>query len=156
MTRGKEAMTMSIVVAYDSVFGNTEEIAKAVAGALPADVIVAKADRVDAAMLAQATVLVIGSPTHGGRPTEAVKGLLGRVNDQDKAKGLKVASFDTRIPGRFPKIFGYAADRIAADLTAKGAVMVLPPEPFYVKGRNGPLKDGELEHAAEWARKLIQ
>ena len=146
---------MGIVVAYDSVFGNTEKVARAIGGALPSDTKVASADQVDAAMLGQATVLVVGSPTHGGRPTEPVKNLLDRIPGA-AAKGLKVASFDTRIPGRFPKIFGYAADRIAADLTAKGAVMVLPPEPFYVKGRNGPLKDGELEHAAEWARKLIQ
>lgn len=148
-------MKMGIVVAYDSVYGNTEEVAKAIGGALPTDTMVAKADRVDAAALGQATVLVIGSPTHGGRPTEAVKGLLGRITE-GKANGLKVATFDTRIPGRFPKIFGYAADRIAADLTAKGAVMLAPPEPFYVKGRNGPLKDGELEHAAQWAKKLSQ
>lgn len=148
-------MKMGIVVAYDSVFGNTEQVAKAIGGALPADTMVAKADHVDAAALAQATVLVVGSPTHGGRPTEAVKGLLGRI-PEGKTKGLKVAAFDTRIPGRFPKIFGYAADRIAADLTAKGAVMLVPPEPFYVKGRNGPLKDGELEHAAQWAKKISQ
>lgn len=146
---------MGIVVAYDSVFGNTEQIAKAIGSALPAGARVARADQIDEEALGQATVLVVGSPTHGGRPTEPVKNLLDRIPG-GAAKGLKVASFDTRVPGRFPKIFGYAADRIAADLTAKGAVMVLPPEPFYVKGRNGPLKDGELEHAAEWARKLIQ
>ncbi|MEW5747213.1 MAG: flavodoxin domain-containing protein [Candidatus Thermoplasmatota archaeon] len=146
---------MGVVVAYDSVFGNTEKIAMAIGGALPPDTRVAKADLVDASALAQATVLVIGSPTHGGRPTESVKGLLGRITE-GRAKGLKVAAFDTRIPGKFPKIFGYAADRIAADLTAKGAVLLVPPEPFYVKGRNGPLKDGELEHAAQWAKKLSQ
>ncbi|MGD9963000.1 MAG: flavodoxin family protein [Thermoplasmata archaeon] len=146
---------MGIIVAYDSMFGNTEKVARAIGGALPADTMVAKADQVDAAALGQATVLVIGSPTHAGRATDAVKGLLGRIPEAT-AKGLKVATFDTRMPGRFPKIFGYAADRIAADLTSKGAVLVLPPEPFYVKGREGPLKDGEIEHAAEWAKKLSQ
>lgn len=150
-----EAMTMGIIVAYDSVFGNTEKIAKVIGGALPAGSEITRADQVSAAALEQANILVVGSPTHGGRPTEAVKGLLGRI-PEGAAKKMNVATFDTRMPGRFAKIFGYAADRIAADLTAKGAAMVLPPEPFYVKGRNGPLKEGELEHAAEWARKLIQ
>lgn len=150
-----EAMTTSIIVAYDSVYGNTEKVAKAIASALPADTKVAKADQVDADTLAQTTILVIGSPTHGGRPTEAIKDLLGRI-PEDVAKGMKAAAFDTRVPGRFAKIFGYAADRTARDLTSKGVVMVVPPEPFFVTGKEGPLQEGELRRAADWARGLTR
>lgn len=146
---------MKNLVIFDSLFGNTEKIAKAIGGALPGDTDVTRAGQADPGALSQVDMLVIGSPTHGGRPTEAVKAFLARLPD-GSAEGRKVATFDTRIPGRFAKIFGYAADRMAADLTSKGAVMALPPEPFYVKGREGPLKDGELERAAEWAKKLSQ
>lgn len=144
---------MTTIVVFDSRFGNTEKIARAVCEALTGDVKVVRADQLDPGTLSQMDLLVIGSPTHGGRPTEAVKNVLSRM-PEGSAKGLRAASFDTRIPGRFPKIFGYAADRIERELVAKGAVMVAPPEPFYVTGREGPLKDGELEHAAAWARGL--
>jgi hypothetical protein len=33
---------------------------------------------------------------------------------------------------------------------------VAPPEGFIVKGREGPLKDGELERAAGWAKGILE
>ena len=70
--------------------------------------------------------------------------------------GKKVAAFDTRIPTKIVKIFGFAADRIAKNLKDKGANLVVPAEAFYVAGKEGPLKDGELERAAFWAKTLIK
>jgi hypothetical protein len=38
----------------------------------------------------------------------------------------------------------------------KGGELVFPPEGFLVKKSEGPLKDGELERAAEWAKGLVK
>jgi len=35
-------------------------------------------------------------------------------------------------------------------------VLVGTPEGFLVKGKKGPLKEGELERAAGWARSLLE
>ena len=61
---------------------------------------------------------------------------------------MNVATFDTRISAKWVGIFGYAAAKIARNLKKKGGNLILNPEPFYVNGTEGPLKDGELERAA--------
>ncbi len=52
------------------------------------------------------------------------------------------------------KMGGYAAPRIVEALKKKGGNLVVPPEGFLVKDREGPLKEGELERAATWAKGL--
>jgi hypothetical protein len=72
------------------------------------------------------------------------------------------AAFDTRIALedinspilRFlVNIGGYAAPSIGKRLEKAGARLVASPEGFAVKGTEGPLKEGEVERAAEWARR---
>jgi flavodoxin len=73
-----------------------------------------------------------------------------------------VASFDTGISSLgkgvglrlLVKVFGYAAERIAKELEAKGGKPVVPPEGFFVEDREGPLKEGELKRASEWAKRI--
>jgi hypothetical protein len=45
---------------------------------------------------------------------------------------------------------------IADKLVEKGGRLIFPPEGFYVSGTEGPLKDGELERAAEWGKNCWQ
>jgi flavodoxin I len=71
-------------------------------------------------------------------------------------EGINVAAFDTRMSTRWVRIFGYAAGRIAKSLQEKGGTLVGSPQAFYVRGSKGPLKEGELEHAAEWAKKIVE
>jgi hypothetical protein len=54
------------------------------------------------------------------------------------------------------KIIGYAAPRIAGGLQAKGGRLAAPPEGFFVQEKEGPLKQGELERAASWAKSLAE
>jgi hypothetical protein len=51
-------------------------------------------------------------------------------------------------------IFGYAADPIAKGLVKKGAELKGTAEGFFVNASEGPLRDGELERAAAWAKEL--
>ena len=80
-------------------------------------------------------------------------------------KGVKVAAFDTRIStvdansrllNILVKLFGYAAKPIADRLEKKEGSLIIPPEGFFVKDSEGPLKDCELERAADWAKLIIK
>ena len=146
---------MKALVIYDSTYGNTEKIAKAIGAALTGDVKVLRAGEVNAAELNGYDLLVIGSPTYGGRPMPSVAELLNKI-PESAIKGKNVAAFDTRIPSKMAKIFGYAADRIAKSLKDKGANLLVPSEGFFVTGKAGPLKEGELERAADWAKTPVK
>jgi hypothetical protein len=53
-------------------------------------------------------------------------------------------------------VFGYAAGRIANNLKKKGSTLIASPEGFFVTGGQGPLKEGELERAAAWAKGILE
>ena len=146
---------MKALVVYDSTYSNTEKIAKAIGSGIKGDVKVLRAAEANPADFASFDLIVIGSPTYGGRPMPSVADLMNKISES-VIKGKNVAAFDTRIPTKNVKIFGFAADRIAKNLKDKGANLVVPPEGFYVAGKEGPLKEGELERAAAWAKTLIK
>jgi flavodoxin len=158
---------MKALVVYDSVFGNTERIARAIGNALggPEDVETLSVSNVKPEQLTGLRLLIVGSPTRGFRPTPATSNLLKHI-PKNGLKGVKVAAFDTRLTVEaiessvfilhiLVNIFGYAARPIADRLEKKGGELVVPPEGFFVRGTEGPLMEGELERAAGWA-KLIR
>jgi flavodoxin len=145
---------MKVLVVYDSAFGNTEKIARSMGSALQGTVKVLKASEVSASELESLDFLVAGSPTYGGRPTQAMQDFL-KVIPENALKGVSAASFDTRVPTKFVKLFGFAAPKIASDLKAKGA-QVVASEGFFVKGKEGPLTDGETERASTWIKDLAK
>ncbi len=49
-----------------------------------------------------------------------------------------------------------AAGRISGNLKGKGGTLMAFPEGFFVKGTKGPLKEGELERAADWAKGILE
>lgn len=146
---------MKALVVYDSVHGNTEKIARAIGDAIAGEVEVHRAGEVNVSELDTFDLIVVGSPTHGGRPTPAVRGFLDEA-PASALKGAKVAAFDTRLPAKWVRIFGFAAGRIGDSLKRKGGELVVPPEPFFVEGTEGPLKQGELERAAGWAEDVVK
>ena len=147
---------MKALIIYDSVYGNTEKIAKAMAEAItpPDGVKVLRAGEVNPSELTSIDLLIVGSPTHGGRPTSSVQEFLNKVT-QPSLKGINVAAFDTRATSKFARVFGYAAGRIGGHLKRKGGVLIASPEGFFVTGTKGPLKEGELERAAVWAKGIL-
>jgi len=152
-----EVSLMKALVVYDSVYGNTEKIARAIGEAITpsGEVKVLRASEMNTSGLASLDLLIVGSPVHGGRPTPAVQDFLSKMAQQS-LKDIKVAAFDTRATSKFAKIFGNAAGRIAGQLTKKDGVLIVPPEGFFVTGTKGPLKEGELERAAAWAKGLLE
>lgn len=156
---------MKALIIYDSMFGNTEQVAQVMAAALAdtAEVAARRVGDVQPAELTGLDLLIVGSPTQGFQPLPAIKKLLDRIPPQG-LKGVKVAAFDTRIAvedvgNRFltfmVNLFGYAAKPIANRLQKKAGALIAPPEGFIVNGKEGPLKEGERERAAAWAKQLI-
>jgi flavodoxin len=156
---------MNALVIYDSAFGNTAKIAQTIGDALgPAgEVAIRQVAAVEPEQLAGVNLLVVGSPTQGFRPTAAMSAFLKRVAAEGLS-GIQVAAFDTRLATSSIRsslfraiidMFGYAAQRIAKQLTRSGGRLVLPPEGFIVEGKEGPLMAGEQERAANWAKRLV-
>jgi len=146
---------MKVLIVYDSVYGNTEKIAKAIGGAITGDVKVFRVGEVNPSEIKTIDLFIIGSPTQGGRPTPAIQDFLNKI-PEPSLQGINIAVFDTRMSTKFVRIFGYAAGRIASSLKGKDSTLAVPPEGFFIKGTQGPLKEGELERAAAWARGIVE
>ena len=158
---------MNIMIAFDSQFGNTEKVARAIAEGLDSagEVVVRLVSSVQPGDIQGLDLLVVGSPTQRFRPTEATSKFLKSIH-RGGLVDVGVASFDTRFTQEeidkikmlsfFVGIFGYAAKPIADGLVKKGGKLLLPPEGFYVDGIEGPLLPGKLERARTWGESLIQ
>jgi len=146
---------MKALIVYDSLYGNTEKIAQAIGGGIGGEVKVVKVGEANPEELDSYDLLIVGSPTQGGRHTVATREFLGKI-PADALKDKRVASFDTRGKTWVVKIFGWAATRIADSLKEKGGNLVAPGEGFFVKATKGPLLDGELERAAAWAKGIAE
>ncbi len=148
---------MNTIVVYDSQFGNTEQIAQAIAAALrefgQAQAIrIAPAFRVN---LQGVDLLIVGSPTQGFRPTPAIQSYLATLTPAS-ARGLAIACFDTRFRGRL--MSHSAAPSMARQLSASGIEPFVAPESFFVTAwqKKGPLEAGEVERAGAWARRVYE
>jgi len=150
---------MRTLIVYDSVWGNTEKIARAMADAIGGEVKVVKAGEADAVGLNKYSLLVVGSPTQGGRPVKSVQDFLAKI-PAGSLDNVRVAAFDTRTRLQGCLLFilggllGFAAPRIAKALKSKGGKLAAAPEGFLVTGKAGPIIAGELEQAASWAKGL--
>ncbi|MHB1087281.1 MAG: flavodoxin family protein [Acidimicrobiales bacterium] len=169
---------MRAVVVYESMFGNTRQIAEAIAEGLgdPVDVQVLRADFAADIKTRSIDLLVVGAPTHAwGLPrVNTRKGSLEYVRKSrgtlrlepgaDALPGVREwlaslgtmgafgAAFDTRF--RAPAaLTGRASKGIAAALEHHGLGLLSPPESFVVD-RQHHLIVGELERARTWGSRL--
>lgn len=145
---------MNVVVVYDSKFGNTERIARAIGEELgcPESVQVVMAGDANEHLLAGIELLVVGGPTQGHGLSPALTSFLEQL-PADAVRDVPAATFDTRLT--WPRILaGSAAGAAAKRLAKKGARLLLTPESFLVTGSEGPLVEGELDRARSWAKVL--
>jgi hypothetical protein len=166
---------MRALIVFDSMFGNTGQIARAVADGLAehARVDLVKVDDVRGDVDDDVDLLVVGGPTHAhgmsNRTTRraspqqvadgATPGAIGLREWLDalapppRAVAAAAAAFDTR----FDKpawLTGSAARGAAKRLRERGFTLAAPPESFFVAAGNGPLAEGELDRARRWGRTL--
>jgi hypothetical protein len=160
---------MRSLVIFESMFGDTETIARAIADGLSRTMEVDIVDVATAPRVAgDVDLLVVGGPTHafgmsrantrwdavrqGGRAAAADLGLREWLDDLKPSDGVRAAVFDTRINKRF--IPGSAARSAGGLLRRHGFRLVAPPESFRVTGTAGPLVAGEENRARTWGRSL--
>ncbi|MGY6652429.1 flavodoxin family protein [Amycolatopsis sp. TRM77291] len=163
---------MHVIVVFESMFGNTERVARAVAEGLAPFAAVEVANVDEARGYEDADLLVVGGPTHAhgmsraGTRSEAARetdgavrshtGLRDWIGALDHApERMPVAAFDTRLAK--PRwLTGSAAVSAERRLRALGFVPVVPPESFLVEtdGTRTVLKDGERERARSWGAAL--
>jgi hypothetical protein len=167
---------MDAIVVYESVYGNTQAIAEAIAEGLGVNAAVAVHDL----PRYQGTIdlLVVGGPTHmhgvatnrsrhlaaeAAREDGEVRlargateepGLRSWLRDLPEGAAHHAAAFDTRLD-KSPWITGVAARGIARRLRSRG-IDVLATESFLVEGTEGPLEAGELERARAWGAELAR
>lgn len=166
---------MKALVVYESIFGNTKQVAEAIAEGLR-ELCEINLFEVSSAPLESAgyDLIVAGGPTQawgmsrsstrkGAReqaaqiaktPVSSGIGIREWLGSLPKSKGTAAAAFDTAIrkKGRFP--YGSAAKGVASSLEKKGFRMVAKPEQFFVKDTPGPLEEDELERARHWGANL--
>jgi menaquinone-dependent protoporphyrinogen IX oxidase len=148
---------MKGVVVYDSSHGNTKKIAEAIAETLKESGIEADAFYVkDVKKLRTKDYdfLVLGSPTRFGTMSFTVKGFLGKVKSEEWAN-KPFATFDTENPENIERREGSAAEKSAEKLREKHMKQLLPVLKAVVLGWKGPLQEGEIERAKEYARELV-
>jgi len=145
---------MKALIVVDSVYGNTEKIAKAIAeGLAPVETRLVRPAGAGASDLQTIDLLLVGSPVQGGRATKPIQDFLSKIPG-DALDHKAYAAFDTRVKSGFAKIFGYAANRISGELKGKGGDIIAEPQGFLVKGKEGPLAEGELDKAKDWGKSL--
>lgn len=171
MARKRWAGAMKTLVIYESMYGNTREIAEVIADEM-ADAHAVPVSEVDAHELAAADRVVVGGPTHAfgmSRPSTRVQaeaalakqpgltlepaatgpGMREFLGSADLT-GKQVVAFDTRAT----KVgFPHAARRINALAVRAGGTTVTRPASFLVTRAN-TLRAGELDRARAWARQL--
>ncbi len=88
---------MKGLVVYDFVFGNTEKIAQAIGAVLAeqGSVQTLPVGKMTVDSMSGLDILIVGSPTRGFRPTEAVSKFLNSI-PKNSLTGMRVAAFDTR------------------------------------------------------------
>jgi flavodoxin len=156
---------MTALVLYESVYGNTEQLAQAIAAAMAPtfSVRLARADEVSSIDAAGVDLLIVGGPTHRQRISATLAAVL-EATPRGALKGVQVAAFDTRYR-MAAWLSGSAARRIARRLRRLGGSLVIPEESFFMERDVPPegtkrrhemehLEPGELQRAAEWAQKV--
>jgi hypothetical protein len=163
---------MRALVVFESMFGNTETIARAVAVGLAPylDVTVVEVGAAPASVTGDVDLMIVGGPTHafgmtrpdsrrsaaqqaGGSTVSRGDGIREWVSRVELVRPhVQVATFDTRVDK--PRVPGSAARGAARRLRRRGARLIADPQSFYVRGTPGPLLDGEVDRARQWGATL--
>lgn len=153
---------MKTLIVYDSVFGNTKNVALAMEESMKEDGEAAAihVGKFHLGLLEGVNLLVVGSPTRGFKPTKEIAEFLDKM-PAGQLNGMKVLAFDTRsdvkkidnkVLNFMVRHFGYAAEPIGDKLVKKGGTLAKQPDGFIVNDTEGPLRDGEIEKAKKWVK----
>jgi hypothetical protein len=165
------------LVIYESMYGNTEQVGRAIGAGL-SELMAVDVVEVGAApntVAPDVGLIVVGGPTHafgmsrpGTRAAAAKEVESPLVSSgigvrewldllEPAAEESAAAAFDTHVDHpRLLRHVGSAAAAIAKHLDSLGFEIAAEPEHFWVSGTLGPLADGELERARQFGRSLAE
>jgi hypothetical protein len=166
-----EAVAMRTLVIYESMFGNTEHVARAIAeGVGNAEVV--EVGLAPTRLPPDVGLVIIGGPTHvhgmsrgrtrsdAGHPVDrpiispgiGIREWIDRVEPAD----VPIAAFDTRVGG--PQLLTGSAAKSATHRLERRGFAVLAPESFVLeRAPNDPFDQvpaSELERARAWGQAI--
>ena len=166
------------LVIYESMYGNNQQVAEAIAEAIQTSGIEAEIIEVDSAPTTipeDVSLLVVGCPNHAaGMPRQSDREASAKRTDKPLVsqgiglrewfdrlergrQGIPAAAWDTRMSKpRFLRWFDRAASAVEKRLRKHGFEVRESAEHFYVTEATGPLADGELERARGWGERLAK
>lgn len=162
---------MKAAVVYESLWGNTAAIARAIAEGLGPGVRALSTGEASGAETVDADLIVAGAPVLGFTlPTDQMRKNLGanpgKAPSAPDLSGPSMRAWLDALPaghGRYAafetRIWwspGGATSGIAGGLERAGYSQLAERQRFIVKGSYGPLRDGELERARLWGAELAQ
>jgi flavorubredoxin len=157
---------MRALVVYESLWGNTEQLARAMADTLASLGSVDLFDTDAAPTLADGyDVVIVGGPTHAfsmSRATTRADAVSSHAAPHAPTRGIRewleeltpptnktrALAFDTRVDQ--PRLPGSAAKAARRELRELGFDTSTKQQTFRVRGYEGPLLDGEMERAITW------
>ncbi|HEX6197115.1 MAG TPA: flavodoxin domain-containing protein [Jiangellaceae bacterium] len=160
---------MKALVVYESMYGNTRDVAEAIGAGLSSRVTVEVVEVSSAPEVVgdEVELVVVGGPTHAfgmsrsstradaaqeAPVVSAGQGIREWVENVRLPAAVRAATFDTKvIKPRFP---GSAAAAAAKRLRRKSVRLIAQPMTFYVTGKQGPVATGELGRARRWGEML--
>ncbi len=162
---------MRALVVYESLWGNTEQVARSIASGLRQhlDVSVLDVAEAPADIPDDVDLTVVGGPTHAfglSRPQTRQSAFTQGATQGNQAIGVRewlgglhadahsgqIATFDTVEKVR--RLPGSAAKKAARLVHREGFESATEPESFYVSDTSGPLVEGELDRALDWGVQL--
>ncbi len=162
---------MKAIVVYESLWGNTAAIARAIAEGIGPDAQALSTAEATAAALAGADLIVAGAPVHAfSLPTERsrqnVNASAGRAPSPPDLSHPALRTWLSALPpgqghfAAFETAFkgspSGARGRIARELQRAGYRPLARAQRFLVTGIYGPLRVGEEERARAWGAELAK
>ena len=160
---------MKAIVVYESLWGNTAAVARAIAAGLGPDARALSTAEATPDAVAGADLIVAGAPLFAFRlPTDDIRETIRKkaasfAAPPDLSHPALRAWLETLPPGRgrgaaFETRMwfspGGATGAILQEFKKAGYEPLARGKRFRVTGMYGPLKSGELDRAREWGRKL--
>jgi flavodoxin len=148
---------MEALVVYHSKYGNTRQVAQAIAGVFQraGAARTLSAEHLTPAAVEAVDLVVMGTPTHKMNLPEAVRPVFERL-PRRSLRGVAIAAFDTSYEMSAFLARFTAAKRVDRKLRKLGGRRLVPPETFLVEhNHEGPLLNGEIERAQGWAELIL-
>lgn len=159
---------MKTLLVYESLWGNTKEVAETIADALGDDASILEVGDAPSPLPPDVDLLVVGGPTHafsmsrastrhdaetkGAETGHALMGIREWLGGLPAAE-VRVATFDTRVAS-VRHLPGSAAKAAAKEVRRHHLGHLVDTQSFYVADMAGPLLDGELDRARTWGQEL--